>query len=259
MGPRTVVRASGLSDAGPIRKTNEDSFVADAALGLFAVADGMGGHAAGEVASRLALEAAHGFILRSNDSAEFSWPCGIDRHLSLDANRLKTAVHLANRRVFRAAESHDDYTGMGSTIASALIRDGRVAVAHVGDSRVYLLGGGAVRCLTQDDSWAATILQDPNATAQSLASHPMRHVLTNVLGAREQTEIHVTEFPLKDVETLLLCSDGLHNVVDDAGIGAILGQYAEPEEAARGLIEAALNAGTRDNVTAVVVRWRDAE
>lgn len=247
------MRAFGVSDAGPVRKVNEDAFVSIPSFGLFAVVDGMGGHAAGEVAARLAIEATQAFIQRSHDSEEFSWPCGIDRQLSIDGNRLKTAVHLANRRVFRAAESYDDYTGMGSTIASVLVGVTRVAVAHVGDSRVYHWTQGRLQCLTQDDSWAATILQDATPSAGVLASHPLRHVLTNVLGAREQTEIHVSEIPRETAAVLLICSDGLHNVLDDEAIGAILQQHRDPEPAAVRLVQAALEAGTRDNVTALVV------
>src|SRR5947209_7964550 len=111
-----VVRAYGVSDAGPVRKTNEDAFVSDPEMRLFAVADGMGGHSAGEVASRLAIEALTAFITRSATDPEFSWPYGVDGRLSLDGNRLRTAIQLANHRVYRAAETIDDYSGMGTTV-----------------------------------------------------------------------------------------------------------------------------------------------
>src|SRR5262245_3772513 len=116
-----MVHACGLSNPGLVRKTNEDSFISDLELRLFVVADGMGGHSAGEVASRLAIEAIDGFMRRSHGDTEFSWPYGVDPNLSYDGNRLKTAIHLANRRVFRAAETHDDYTGMGTTVVGAVI------------------------------------------------------------------------------------------------------------------------------------------
>src|SRR3954465_8209658 len=116
-----MIEAFGLSDVGRVRKGNEDSFACDESLRLFIVADGMGGHNAGEVASRLAVEALVGFIRRSHEDTDVSWPYGIDPTLSLQSNRLRTAINLANRRVFRAAESHDDYTGMGTTIVAALI------------------------------------------------------------------------------------------------------------------------------------------
>jgi serine/threonine protein phosphatase PrpC len=106
-----VVEAHGLSNAGPVRKTNEDSFISDPALQLFMVADGMGGHAAGEIASSLAVETITGFIRRTEEDADCSWPYGVEPALSFASNRLRTAIHLANRRVFRAAERHDEYTG----------------------------------------------------------------------------------------------------------------------------------------------------
>jgi len=246
------VRAFGVSDRGPVRKVNEDAFLAADDCGFYAVADGMGGHAAGEVASRLALDAAEAFIRRSHETTEFSWPCGIDCQLSFQGNRLKTAVYLANRRVFRAAESHDDHIGMGSTIAAVLVGAATVAIAHVGDSRVYHWSDGTLRCLTRDDTWAATILQGPGGPHP--ANHPMRHVLTNVLGAREQADIHVAELPRSMTCTLLLCSDGAHGVLGDGALAAILAEGASPESAAQSILAAALEAGTRDNVTALVVR-----
>jgi serine/threonine protein phosphatase PrpC len=245
--------ACGVSETGP-RRSNEDSFVSDAALRFFAVADGMGGHAAGEVASRLALEAAAAFLKRSDGTTEFSWPCGIDRDLSYEGNRLRTAIFLANRRVFRAAESHDDYTGMGTTVAAGLISDGRLSVAHVGDSRAYLFSKGVLTPLTKDDSWAATVLaRDGAADAASVANHPMRHVLTNVLGAREQTDIHMFECLVESGDRLLLCSDGLHTVMTDAEIAQHLANRVDPAVLAPDIVAMALAKGGRDNVTVIVV------
>lgn len=132
-----MIDSFGLSDAGPVRPNNEDSFLTDGELSLFVVADGMGGHAAGEVASRLAVEAIENFIRRSQTAADFSWPCGIDPALSFTSNRLRTAIHLANRRVLRVAEDHDGYTGMGTTVVCALIRGASLSIGHVGDSRLY--------------------------------------------------------------------------------------------------------------------------
>lgn len=250
-----MLHARGISDPGLVRKSNEDGVVASTDLNLFVVADGMGGHSAGEVASRLALEALEGFIRRSHGECDFSWPYGIDTGLSLDGNRLRTAIHLANRRVFRAAESRDDYTGMGTTIVAALVSPGRLVVGNVGDSRLYLLSQGVMRQVTQDDTWVATVLAyDPQTTAESLARHPMRHVLTSVVGARDQVESHVAELPLADGDTFLLCSDGLHGVVDDATIASLLAAEAPVAAIARSLVSAALDRGGPDNVSVVVVR-----
>lgn len=249
----TRMRAGGSSDRGPVRRTNEDALFKDEDLGLLIVADGMGGHAAGEVASRLAIEAVVGFIRRTSEDQEFSWPYGIDSGLGFNANRLRTAVHLANRRVFREAENHDDYTGMGTTIVAALVLDGTVSIAHVGDSRMYHSANGQLVQLTRDDSWAATVLgQSPLNGAKPAEHHPMRHVLTNVLGARDNTEIHLQERRLGPNELLLLCTDGLHGSLEDAQIKDLLVPQASMERTAEALVRAALDRGCRDNVTALV-------
>jgi serine/threonine protein phosphatase PrpC len=251
-----MTEAFGVSDPGSVRPNNEDSFLTDEALSLFVVADGMGGHAAGEVASRLAVEAIENFIRRSQQPGDVSWPCGIDPDLSYTGNRLRTAIYLANRRVFRAAEGHDDYTGMGTTVVCALLTAGRLTIGHVGDSRLYLLCDGTLTPQTRDDTWAATVLAgtvDPDR----ISEHPMRNVLTNVLGAREQTEIHLTEHALRGGELLLLCSDGVHSVLDDDSLHTLLSPDRSLEQMARAIVTTAIERGSRDNVTALVVRYSD--
>jgi PPM family protein phosphatase len=251
-----LVRACGVSDVGRVRKTNEDTFVSDPEIRLFAVADGMGGHGAGEVASRLAIEAVTAFISRSAEDTDFSWPYGIDQTLSMDGNRLRTAIYLANRRIFRTAESNDDYNGMGTTIVGLLVNGSRMSVGHVGDSRLYLLRNGTLEQLTDDDSWAATILaHDPRLGPRDIASHPMRNVLTNALGARENVDVHLSEHDLNSGDCLLLCSDGLHGSLDAADITGVLRSTPDVETAAQGLVTTALERGSRDNVTALVVRY----
>lgn len=251
-----MVHAGGVSDVGRVRKTNEDSFVSDSELRLFAVADGMGGHGAGEVASRLAIEAVSGFIRRSAEDTDFSWPWGIDRNLSFDGNRLRTAIYLANRRIFRASESNDEYSGMGTTVVGLLVNGTRMSIGHVGDSRMYLLSDGKLEQVTHDDSWAATILaHDPRLGPADIAHHPMRNALTSVLGAREHVDIHLTERDLKDGDVLLLCSDGLHGVMDSDAVREVLVSTPDVDAAAHRLVEAAMERGSRDNVTALVVRY----
>jgi protein phosphatase len=250
-----VLEAHGLSDPGPVRKSNEDSFISDPALRLFVVADGMGGHSAGEVASGLAVETIAGFIRRTEADEEFSWPYGIESGLSFSANRLRTAVHLANRRVFRAAERYDEYTGMGTTVVGALIAGARLAVANAGDSRLYVFGKGRLTQLTRDDTWAATVLasqRDPNAAAPS---ESMRRVLTNVLGAREEADVRLTEHDLEAGDMILLCSDGLHGVLDDSALTDALSAGGAPSAIVPQLIQAALARGARDNITAVLARF----
>jgi protein phosphatase len=250
-----VTRAFGVSDKGRVRKGNEDAFACAEDVQLFIVADGMGGHSAGEVASQLAIEAIVGFIRRSAEGSEFSWPYGIDPNLSFDGNRLRTAIYLANRRVFRAAEANDDYTGMGTTVVCALLAGDRLIIGHVGDSRLYMKSDAGLQQLTRDDSWAATILANElGGDKAALSKHPMRNVLTNVLGARDQTDVHMAETSLKGNELLLLCSDGLHSALEDRAIDDLLASTSDVEHAAHALVAAALDGGSRDNVTALLVQ-----
>jgi protein phosphatase len=245
------VKAFGLTETGPVRHLNEDCFVSAEDLRLFVVADGMGGHAAGEVAARVAVESIQNFIRRSHENTDFSWPYGIDPTLSYEANRVKTAVSLANRRINKLAEEHDDYLGMGTTVVCALLSDSHLIAAHVGDSRLYLCNETELIQLTKDDSWAATMLggKDGNSGPQAT-----RHVLTNVLGARPDTEVHLLERKLSGDETLLLCSDGLHGSVPHETLWSMMASNQDLPVLAQSLISTALEHGSRDNITALVVR-----
>jgi PPM family protein phosphatase len=250
-----MLEAFALSDPGLVRKGNEDGYICNQTLGLYVVADGMGGHSAGEVASKLAVETVEAFIRRSHEDSDFSWPYGLDPQLTVAGNRLRTAVQLANRRVFRAAESNDDYTGMGTTLTAMLVTNDRVAYGHVGDSRLYLLTDGTYRQVTRDDTWVATILaNDPNMTAADVARHPMRHVLTNVVGAAERVDVQLGELRLAPDALFLLCSDGLYGMIKDDGIEQILRAGGPLDAMGKTLLQAALDGGGHDNVTAVLVR-----
>jgi protein phosphatase len=198
-----MLTAHGHSHPGTVRKINEDCWLSDPEIGLFIVADGMGGHNAGEVASQLAVDAIRGFLMRSREGDDFTWPYGIDPQLSYDANRLMTSLKLANRRVFKAGESRDEYTGMGTTVVAGLVEGSRLIFSGVGDSRIYSHVKGELSQITEDDSWVATVLgRERGLDRASLSEHPMRHVLTNVIGAREQTEMEVSERESYDGETL---------------------------------------------------------
>jgi PPM family protein phosphatase len=248
----------GVTHTGSVRKANEDALFWDASLGLFLVADGMGGHNAGEVASSLAIEAIRGFMIRSHDSEEFTWPYGLDPALSFPGNRLMTAIKLANRRVFKAGESRDDYTGLGTTIVAALVEGDQLTFSGVGDSRIYICRDGRLDQITEDDSWVATVLaRDVGRDDPALASHPMRHVLTNVLGARDYMEADVSERVLRHEDTVLLCSDGLHGALDDRVLSDVLSSGLRVEDIATELVERALTRDGSDNITALVVRYED--
>jgi protein phosphatase len=253
-----VLTVFGITDPGPVRKTNEDRFSVDEHLQLMVVADGMGGHLAGEVASSLAVDTIIGFVRRSEEEGECSWPYGIDPALSFSSNRLRTAIHLANRRVFRAAEKHDDYTGMGTTVVSAFVSGNRLSIGHAGDSRLYLFAHGRLTQLTTDDTWEATVLAAPQEPSTASSSRRMRHVLTNVLGVQESAVIHLREHDLDGGETLLLCSDGLHTVVEDQELCRLLAVDEPLADIGARLIDAALTRGGRDNVTAALGRYNGA-
>lgn len=251
-----MLRAFGVSDKGRTRPTNEDCFAIDETLGLMVVADGMGGHNAGEVAARVAVEAVMDFF-RDGRGADAGWPFGRDGALSEAGNLLRTAIHLANMQVLETAVMADAYAGMGTTIVAALIEGGRLSVGHVGDSRLYISSGGTLRQLTRDDSWMSSVLaQNPEADPALLEQHPMRNALTNVVGSRAATEVHVVEEALAGGEILLLTTDGVHGALDEAGMAQLLLEAARdlPGTASR-LVETALSRGSRDNCTAIVARY----
>ncbi len=245
--------ACGVSECGPVRKGNEDAFAVDLEIGLFVVADGMGGHAAGEIASRLAVESIQTYIARSDGDQDLTWPFGLDGSLSLEANRLRTALHLANQRVFRAAASDPAYHGMGTTVVAALFTASGFVVAHAGDSRVYQQRNGQLTALTQDDSLLAALGSAVDPSSDTYAHHPLRNVVTNVLGGDERLEVHVVERPRTPGTRLLLCSDGVHGVLGDEQIGGILASHGDPRHHAEQLVAGAIAAGGRDNATALVV------
>ncbi len=247
--------AYGVTHPGRVRPNNEDALLWDATGGLFVVADGMGGHQAGEVASRMAVETVQSFLDASRGDHDLTWPFGFDPALSMNANRLVTAVRLANRKVFQAGEDKPDLAGMGTTIVVALIDNETLTFCGVGDSRIYLLSGNVLQQITHDDSWVATVLaRDPEFDRAQLAHHPMRHVLTNVLGAREDTEVEVGERPLRKGEQLLLCSDGLYGGLDDAAMQILLSSPDGLKDLGDRLVAASLERGGTDNITVVLVR-----
>jgi protein phosphatase len=215
----------------------------------------MGGHQAGEVASRMAVDTVQSFLEASRGDHDLTWPFGFDPALSMNANRLVTAVRLANRKVFQAGEDKPDLAGMGTTIVVALVDNETLTFCGVGDSRIYLLSGNVLQQITHDDSWVATVLaRDPEFDRAQLAHHPMRHVLTNVLGAREDTEVEVGERPLRKGEQLLLCSDGLYGGLDDAAMQILLTSPGGLNELGDRLVAASLERGGTDNITVVLVR-----
>jgi serine/threonine protein phosphatase PrpC len=243
------------SDPGLRRSSNEDSYRVRPDIGLFIVADGMGGHVAGEVASRIAVEASEVFIEETAGADKNrTWPFPFEPSISLEANRLKAAFRLANRRIAAAIADEQELRGMATT-ASAMLAGTRTAcVAHVGDSRVYVLRGTALSQLTHDHSWVEEQVRAGTMTPMAARQHPWRNVVTRALSGGEDPEVDVTEIKPARGERYLLCSDGLFSVVGDERISAILAaRDLTLEQVCARLVAAANAAGGPDNITALVL------
>ena len=239
------------TDIGP-RKMNQDHFGTWPELGLYVVADGMGGHNAGEVASHLAVETIHGFIVESARTADFTWPFGLEVSRSIDMNRLTTAVRLANRRIHDEGSKHVELSGMGTTVVAVLVSDDRMILASVGDSRIYRYRNGSLEQLTEDDTWLNSVLGAKQAEDAD-ASHPLRHVLTSVVGTRDDVKPGAREEVLLPGDTFVLCTDGVHGRLDNAAFVSVLASGSSAEEHATQLVGEALTRGTSDNATALVI------
>jgi len=229
--------AHGVTHPGR-RTTNEDSFLVDTDRGLFVIADGMGGHNAGEVASSLAVQSIGEFL---NDSPPAS--------LSV----LDEALRAANDHILAVAGEEPDYTGMGTTVCAVYLREDEAIYAHAGDSRVYRWHDGKLTQLTRDDSWVAAAMNGLD-DARGMEQHPMRHVLTKVVGLRPELQPTVAKCPFVTGDMLLLCSDGVHGSVSDEKLGQILASGKPVKVLAETLVHEALAHGATDNVTAIVVR-----
>lgn len=236
----TAVRtpAGGLTDAGLTRSANEDGLLIEPPL--YAVADGMGGHRAGEIASRVALRA----LMRNAPRVA-------------DSKALARAVRAANRAVMEAAEQSRTRAGMGTTLTAALVDGTRVAIAHVGDSRAYLLHDGVLERLTEDHSLVGDLLRGGMLTEEEARLHPQRSVITRALGSDPGMVADVLDLDGEPGDRLLLCTDGLTGMLNDDYISEILQAESDPDAAARTLVDAANRAGGYDNITVAVVDLTD--
>ena len=244
------------SDPGLKRTSNEDSYSTRADVGLFVVADGMGGHVAGEVASRVAVEAIEAFIHETAGADKNrTWPFPFDPSISLEANRLRAAFRLANRKIASAIADSQDLRGMATTASAVLVGPAGASVAHVGDSRVYVLRGGTLEQITHDHSWVEEQVRAGTLSPTAARQHPWRNVVTRALSGGDDPEVDVAEVSPKPGERYLLCSDGLFTVVPDGRIAEILGDKQAPLDAiARTLVAAANEAGGPDNITALILQ-----
>lgn len=248
-----MLLAHGATDKGRVRSINQDYWAFEASRGLCVVADGMGGHKAGEVAARLAVDA----IVKSvKESEGAAWPFGFDPSLSHVGNRLRTAVHLAHMHILETSATSDQYAGMGTTIVACIVDGDRLSVAHAGDSRLYLLSGGGLRQVTHDDSWVGAMLAHEPGDRGRYANHPMRGALTNAIGGRRRTDVHVVEETLFGGEVLVLTTDGVHAVLENEDLEqAVRNGSSDVRGVAENLLAAALARGSQDDCTALIARY----
>lgn len=240
--------SAALSDIGRVRSGNEDSFLADRKHGLFVVADGMGGCNAGEVASRLAVELFQQEI-DSCSEEEISFA----GYASRNAASLARAVAAANRGVHDASLSRDEWAGMGTTIAAVKLDGYRLTVAHVGDSRVYLVRSPSIIRLTEDHSYVQEQQTAGILDSSQAFHHPLKHILTRALGPLPHVEPEIAETDLIGGDRLILCSDGLTTVVSDEEISAIVSNGADAAAICAELVDLANERGGADNITVISV------
>ena len=231
---------------------NQDYLGSWPELGLFVVADGMGGHNAGEVASHLAVETIRAFIAESAASADITWPFGLEVKDSIETNRLTTAVRLANRRIYHEGTKSPDLSGMGTTVVAALVAGDRIILASVGDSRIYRFRSGTLEQMTKDDTWLASVLGEKQAEDAD-PQHPLRHVLTSVVGTKDDVKPGAREEQLVIGDRFVLCTDGVHGKLDSAALTSLLRAAASASEGAETLVHEAITRGTSDNATALVI------
>jgi PPM family protein phosphatase len=242
------------TDPGLRRSSNEDSYCTRPDLGLFVVADGMGGHVAGEVASRVAVETIQNFIAETAGADKHrTWPFPFEPQVSLEGNRLKAAFRLANRQIANAMADSADLRGMATTASAVLAGKATACVGHVGDSRIYALRAGVLQQITDDHSWVEEQVRAGTMTASAARQHPWRNVVTRALSGGTDPEVDIVELSPRGGERFLLCSDGLSGVVTHETIASILGAAEPLETVCDRLIAAANEGGGPDNITALVL------
>ncbi len=247
------VTSFGLTDIGRQRQHNEDMLLLDTGAGLFLVADGMGGHAAGEVASRIAVDSISEFIVHTVED-DGTWPHAYDERFSRTTNRLVAALKIANTRVLEAMRNDSKLRGMGTTVVASLFEGNRASIAHVGDSRAYLIRDSKISRITNDHSWVHEQVQAGMLSEAEAEKHPLRNVITRALGGALNVTPDASEIECLTNDIFLLCSDGLTGMVPEEEILKVMSEHPDLEDACKCLIEFANQKGGHDNVTAVLVR-----
>ncbi len=254
MASHARVVAVGETNVGMKRTHNEDNFAVIDDDHLYVVADGMGGHASGEVASQLAIDTIRDFFRATSADPEATWPYKMDKSRGYEENRLITGIKLANLRIFESAQRDPKLRGMGTTLAAILVVEDGVLVAHVGDSRVYRLREGKLEQLTEDHSLLNDYIKMKRLTEEEIASFPHKNVIVRALGMKEAVKVDTYLDPPKPGDVYVLCSDGLSGPVSDEEIREITATAPDIKTAAATLIERANSNGGPDNITVVLAK-----
>lgn len=249
-----TLKAFGLTDVGRKRKHNEDAYLVDSERGLFVVADGMGGHAAGEVASKITVETIGEFIASTRQKEEATWPFKYNHALHFNSNRLAVAIEKANERVMAAVAAQPWLKGMGTTVVAGLLNEKILSLAHVGDSRAYLFRDGKLQRLTDDHSWVHEQVAAGILTEDEAKSHPLKNVVTRALGGGPSVSPDLQELSFSARDRFLFCSDGLTTMLSDEEIEQFVAENEDPQQLCRALVDLANEKGGVDNITVVVAR-----
>jgi protein phosphatase len=254
--PVLVIESWGATDVGMMRRLNEDVFLVDENLGVYLVADGMGGHAAGEVASRLAADAIIRNLAEHVGADNETWPEHWNMARSAVANRVVDAIMAGHERVTKAVRRDSDLRGMGTTVVVAMHppNSRTLVICHVGDSRAYRLRKTRFELLTDDHSWVHEQVAAGFLTEEAARAHPLKNVVTQALGGSGDPRVDILETELSEHDLFLLCSDGLNSMLSDEEIAEVLKAGDSLAETASALIAAANERGGHDNVTVVLLK-----
>ncbi|MFY9550929.1 MAG: Stp1/IreP family PP2C-type Ser/Thr phosphatase [Thermoanaerobaculia bacterium] len=253
------IEAFGLTDVGKKRKHNEDAYALDETEGLFIVADGMGGHAAGEVAAKITVETIGEFIAATRQKEEATWPFKYNHELAFNSNRLAIAIEKANERVMSAVAAQPWLKGMGTTVVAGLLNEKVLSLAHVGDSRAYLYRDGELTRLTDDHSWVHEQVSAGILTEDEAKTHPLKNVVTRALGGGPSVSPDLREMEFSSGDAFLFCSDGLTTMLSDEEIrdSVAADEKKDAQALCENLVGLANEKGGVDNITVVFVRITD--
>lgn len=252
------IRYAGSTHVGMKRSHNEDNFFLLAEENLYMVADGMGGHASGEVASQIAVETVANFFIDSSRDSDITWPYKEDRQRAYNENRLINGIKLANRRIFETAKAEAKYRGMGTTMVSLMAAKDGAMIGHVGDSRGYMLREGAITQVSEDHSLLNDYLKVHKLTPEEIEAFPHKNVIVRALGMKETVLVDVNRLDPKIGDKYLLCSDGLSGMISDEVILETADACGDDlERTCQELITKANEAGGQDNITVVIVHFTE--